>query len=289
MFLISITTENKEYTVNFIKKYEKLCIELSSKLRKSSNDIFILSIDEQIVCENQIIGVLQIGKSLHFCIPCLLENLDKNKTEEIKVALITKIDFSKIKCITGERKMSQLFLDLMAAHEKIPNQVNNYSMMGIFDENKNLLAQAPEKLANDDEIICLNGRNPNEIYQLHKEYLIEEVIPRGKQVNDNFFQFSINDIFKTQLVYAISSNDEYVAKANTNAIGFNNIQIGGVYTSPLYRRNYYAWHLVFRLCQKIIKNHKNPCLFVNEKNLSAKNLYKKMGFSEYGKLIIAYY
>ena len=82
---------------------------------------------------------------------------------------------------------------------------------------------------------------------------------------------------------------DIVAKANTNAIGINCVQIGGVYTHPLYRRNGYAGALVQALCNRAVQARRKPVLFVKEKNTPAFNLYQKLGFEECGRYTIVYY
>jgi predicted GNAT family acetyltransferase len=100
---------------------------------------------------------------------------------------------------------------------------------------------------------------------------------------------SLRQILKNQLCFALTSDGDIVAKANTNAIGINCIQIGGVYTHPLYRRNGYAGALVQALCNRALRSGKQPVLFVKEKNMPAFALYQKIGFAECGRYAIAYY
>ncbi len=90
-------------------------------------------------------------------------------------------------------------------------------------------------------------------------------------------------------MFALFADTELVAKANSNAIGWNYVQIGGVYTHPLYRRNYYAWHLLKLLCDRIQRTQKNVSLFVKEKNIPAIKLYEKIGFCKKETYAIAYF
>ncbi len=289
MLLISMTEENRNFVILFIKKYERFCVELAYNIRKNNENIYILSKKSTISSESEILGIIQISKSLHFYIPFLTEAKNDEDIDELKSTLTKKIDFNKIKCVSGESEMSKFFLNLLQEQGRQPYQTNEYILMGHFAEEGKKLVYPPEELSSGDEIVCLNGCNPEIIYQLQKEYLKEEVIPKGKELLENVYKISAQDILKKQLIYAVVADDRLVAKANTNAIGFDFVQIGGVYTEPLYRRNYYAWFLVLKLCEKIIKNKKNPCLYVNKKNLKAMSLYTKMGFSVYGNSTIAYY
>ena len=117
----------------------------------------------------------------------------------------------------------------------------------------------------------------------------EEVAVPGRPLTDAEVDISLRQILKNQLCFALTFDGDIVAKANTNAIGINCVQIGGVYTHPLYRRNGYAGALVQALCNRALRSGKHPVLFVKEKNTPAFNLYQKLGFEECGRYSIAYY
>ena len=117
----------------------------------------------------------------------------------------------------------------------------------------------------------------------------DEVAVPGRQISDAEVDITLRNLLKNQLCFALTVDGDIVAKANTNAIGINCIQIGGVYSHPLYRRNGYAGALVLALCNRAVRAHKNPVLFVKEKNMPAFNLYRKLGFEECGRYSIAYY
>ena len=127
------------------------------------------------------------------------------------------------------------------------------------------------------------------LHPLQKDYMKEEVAVPGRALTDAEVDISLRQILKNQLCFALTLDGDIVAKANTNAIGINCIQIGGVYTHPLYRRNGYAGALVQALCNRALRSGKKPVLFVKEKNMPAFNLYRKLGFEECGRYTIAYY
>lgn len=149
--------------------------------------------------------------------------------------------------------------------------------------------EPPENLSCDDEIRRCYDSDFDELFDLQKKYISKEVAPAGKQVSDLECSISLKQILKNQLCFALYSDDKVVSKANTNAIGFNWVQIGGVFTHPLYRKNYYAWNLVYSICQRVLKTQRKVCLFVKEKNNPAHELYKKMGFIEKCDFEICYF
>jgi predicted GNAT family acetyltransferase len=127
------------------------------------------------------------------------------------------------------------------------------------------------------------------LHPLQKDYMKEEVAVPGRPITDAEVAIALRQILKNQLCFALTVDGDIVAKANTNAIGINKVQIGGVYTHPLYRRNGYAAALVAALSNRAIRSGKEPVLFVKEKNMPAFSLYQKIGFAECGRYAIAYY
>ncbi len=149
----------------------------------------------------------------------------------------------------------------------------------------------PEKLSCDDEIQRFSSPETDTelLLQLQKMYMAKEVAPAGKQVTDLEATAQLKSILKDQLCFALLTDGEIVSKANTNAIGFDYVQLGGVYTHPLYRKNYYAWHLVYTICTRVLKSGRKISLFVKEKNNPAHQLYQRIGFVQSGKYEIAYF
>ena len=144
-------------------------------------------------------------------------------------------------------------------------------------------------LSGGEEIIRCTEHDMEILHPLQKDYMKEEVAVPGRALTDAEVDISLRQILKNQLCFALTVDGDIVAKANTNAIGINKVQIGGVYTHPLYRRNGYAGALVQALCNRALRAHKTPVLFVKEKNMPAFNLYRKLGFEECGHYAIAYY
>ena len=144
-------------------------------------------------------------------------------------------------------------------------------------------------LSGGEEIIRCTEHDMEILHPLQKDYMKDEVAVPGRQISDAEVDITLRNLLKNQLCFALTFDGDIVAKANTNAIGINCVQIGGVYTHPLYRRNGYAGALVQALCNRSLRAHKHPVLFVKEKNRPAFSLYQKLGFEECGRYTIAYY
>ena len=293
MYLIPVETpQDFLLAQQFIIPHEQTCIFLSSYLRRGSKHLFLLSNNETPEKIEQLQGVIYIDGTLFHCIPypsrldatefaakllslCGLQNNSKNTIFQ---------DNTKIKCISGETQTTDFLINLLSDHLGAPYQTNHYKLMTAKQ-----IVNPPEKLCNDDQIICCTENELEDLLAIQKKYVTEEVAPFGKEVSDTEISMGLRQILKNQICLALSTDGELVAKANTNAIGMNWVQLGGIYTHPLYRRNGYAWQLISAICRRTVKAGKNAALFVKDINVPAMELYKKLGFSNSGHYTIAYY
>ena len=260
---------------DFLFPWEASCVTLCSHVRRKKEHIYILKQGDKIC------GVIYLDKTLLHCIP------DPDKIEGLEQTLADFFKDKKIVCLNGEPAAGQFILRALEKNGLMPYHTNNYNLMTLTSSP----LPPPEKLSCDDEIKrCTDPNNDTELLlPLQKMYMAKEVAPPGKQVTDLEASAQLKTILKDQLCFALWSDGEVVAKANTNAIGFEYAQLGGVYTHPLYRINYYAWNLVYTICTRIIKSGRKISLFVKEKNNPAHELYQRIGFTTYGIYEIAYF
>ena len=102
--------------------------------------------------------------------------------------------------------------------------------------------------------------------------------------------FSIsNGIISENNMYATFFKNKIVAKAAVNAVGKNCVQLGGVFTVPNFRKLGFAEFLIKKIVAEKNQLGKKVVLFVKPKNLAAVTLYKRCGFSSFGKFKISYY
>lgn len=298
MLIIPIREHSFSLAQKFLEANEEKCVFLSSLVRRHSkdlyfvldlqdNDINFLSQSEILPVYNQIIGVFYLHNTLfHF-----FSDIDvfENPLFEKKFTDFIVSNNLKIKCISGEMQSSQKLLKVIAAVDgKMPYQINNYKLMSLKKSDKNNLS-ASNLLFNDDEIIRCTQNDFDSLFLLEQKYMIEEVLPVGRNITQIEVSVSLKQILKNQLCLALLSDGEIVSKANTNAIGQNWIQLGGIYTLPQFRQNGYAKQTVSALCRRIFNAGKNVVLFVKEKNLPAKALYNSLGFAEAGDYCIGYF
>lgn len=280
LFFIPVDKQYISLAKKFIEPYEETCVFLSSYLRRGSKHLYFISKKDNPQKTGDLHGVIYIESSVFHCIP----HADEINFLEFQRGLSPLFQEIKIKCISGEAKGTDYIINLLKDKFGEPYQTNHYNLM-----TASVVQNPPEDLCNDDQIIRCTENDMEELLPIQKKYMNEEVAPFGKKASDAEVAMGLRQILKNQLCLALYSDDEIVAKANTNAIGVNWIQLGGIYTHPLYRRNGYAWQLISAILRRTSKAGKKAALFVKDINVPAMELYKKLGFTNSGLYTIGYY
>lgn len=280
LFFIPVDKQYISLAKTFIEPYEETCIFLSSYLRRGSKHLYLISKKENPQKTGDLYGVIYIESSVFHCIP----HVDEINFLELQRGLSPLFQEIKLKCISGEAKGTEFLINILNDKIGEPFQTNHYNLMTAAT-----VQNPPEDLCNDDQIIRCTENDMEELLPIQKKYMNEEVAPFGKKASDAEVAMGLRQILKNQLCLALYSDDEIVAKANTNAIGENWIQLGGIYTHPLYRRNGYAWQLISAILRRTSKAGKKAALFVKDINVPAMELYKKLGFTNSGLYTIGYY
>ena len=285
MNLIPVETpEDFLLAQQFITPHEETCVSLASLVRRKSDKLIFLVDSENTVVEpveTTVLGILNLDSTIYHCLPDV-SRIDAVALKENLPYLMKK----PVKCISGEASGTEFLMQFF----DVAAQVYPYRMLRWFRPLRQAQGpQPPYVLSGGEEIIRCTEHDMEALHPLQKDYMKDEVAVPGRSITDAEVDITLRNILKNQLCFALLCDGEPVAKANTNAIGINCVQIGGVYTHPLYRRNGYAGALVQALCSRAEHAHRKPVLFVKEKNTPAFNLYQKLGFEECGRYCIAYY
>ena len=275
MKLIPIETpEDFSLAEQFVRPHEETCVSLASLIRRKSDKLVFISTSESSMVEP--VGILNLDSTLYHCIPDITK-IDKISLLEDLPYLLQK----PVRCISGETATTDYLIKFFPN----PKQVYPYKMMRWSNTQDSVVSM----LSGGEEIIRCTEHDMDFLHSLQKDYLKDEVAVPGRTLTDAEVDITLRQILKNQICLAMTVDREIVAKANTNAIGINCVQIGGVYTHPLYRRNGYAGALIQALCNRATRAQKQAVLFVKEKNKPALSLYQKLGFKECGRYTIAYY
>ena len=134
----------------------------------------------------------------------------------------------------------------------------------------------------DDHVRYLELRDYPRWRKFRLEYLLECGLSQDlseAQLEESFRQ-AIND--KKHWGYFI--DDSMVSTCTINAHFQDISQVGGVYTSPLYRSQGIAKKLVsHQLCDLYNERQiKRSALFTNKENITAQKVYEKLGFVKAG-------
>lgn len=304
MQIISVNERTFSLAQSYLLPIEQKCVFLSQLVRKHSPDIYIIldknpdnsnnsDKSSQLINLQNVLGVFYLNKSLFHCF---------KDTSKVNIADFTPLFYeiltqnqASIKNISGEKDGTDFFLEVIRNLSGNPDstftkkfnvkQINDYKLMVLPHQQ----FQDSQKLYNDDFIMRCTENDMENLFEIERNYLQDEVAVRGQKVSDAEVSMRLRQILKNQLYFALISDDRIVSKAYTNAIGKNWIQIGGVYTLFQFRQNGYAALTVSTLCKRILQAHKNISLFVKTKNLPAQQLYKKIGFTFHSDYKIVYF
>lgn len=304
MQIISVNERTFSLAQSYLLPIEQKCVFLSQLVRKHSPDIYIIldknpdnlnnsDKSSQLINLQNILGVFYLNKSLFHCF---------KDTSKVNIADFTPLFYqiitqnqASIKNISGEKDGTDFFLEVIRNLSENPDstftkkfnvkQINDYKLMVLPHQQ----FQGSQKLYNDDFIMRCTENDMENLFEIERNYLQDEVAVCGQKVSDAEVSMRLRQILKNQLYFALISDDRIVSKAYTNAIGKNWIQIGGVYTLFQFRQNGYAALTVSTLCKRILQAHKNISLFVKTKNLPAQQLYQKIGFTFHSDYKIVYF
>ena len=304
MQIISVNERTFSLAQSYLLPIEQKCVFLSQLVRKHSPDIYIIldknpdnsnnsDKSSQLINLQNVLGVFYLNKSLFHCF---------KDTSKVNIADFTPLFYqiltqnqASIKNISGEKDGTDFFLEVIRNLSENPDstftkkfnvkQINDYKLMVLPHQQ----FQDSQKLYNDDFIMRCTENDMENLFEIERNYLQDEVAVRGQKVSDAEVSMRLRQILKNQLYFALISDDRIVSKAYTNAIGKNWIQIGGVYTLFQFRQNGYAALTVSTLCKRILQAHKNISLFVKTKNLPAQQLYQNIGFTFHSDYKIVYF
>ena len=296
-FLEKVKEKNLEDAVAFIAPYEQNCVELMSRLLDGSWQLSVYSYyilyEGETIFKKRIVAVLMksTGGLLQHCFPdCMAGGNGAKLLHSRKLARALKPLFTdgNLYCIMGERVSTEFMAHLaekFADGKKIIEE-KDYLLLSYHPEN------LPDGLFDrnfDFEVVECGSDDAGRIFDLQKQYMAVEVVPKGKKVSDDMCSRNVELMLKKQMVYAVGQDGKLVAKAGSNAIGKNLIQLGGVFTDEKYRGQGMAQCLVSLISKRVLDEGKQPVLFVRTHNESAKKAYRKCGYIYQNDYLILYY
>jgi predicted GNAT family acetyltransferase len=127
------------------------------------------------------------------------------------------------------------------------------------------------------------------LFPLQRCYEHEEVVVDPTLFSDTQCMRLLKRSLRTELIYLAEKDGAPLAKAGTNARGYDVDQIGGVYTAVSHRREGLAEDVMTALLAKVFQEKSAACLFVKKANAGAIALYRKLDFKIVADYAISYY
>ncbi len=176
--------------------------------------------------------------------------------------------------VSGRSEAVDMFLERFSCGQR-QQVVKHYIMELVPASFKMPQLPSPRKI----RILRGSKRQLIPLFPLQKNYERQEVL-LNPDAQDTFETFRwLRSILTKEVCFYAKRGFRYVSKANTNAKGFDHMQIGGVFTVKRFRHQGYALHTVAALCRHIIEEeHRIPSLFVRSDNENAIRLYRSLGF-----------
>lgn len=324
MRIVEMTSENRNEALRFLKAYEGRCVSLVERALRGRGNIFLLVEDKTTIAG--VFSLSNSGSLLH-CLPFAqkLSVRSKKRIGEATELLSPFLAERGVFCINGEADGSELLENAvrLAGVDKVLEAREYYRMeyeaeRDTFSRREaefaELEREAQEKeeraslygieysaekptesvdgtvaLKNTGEIVKCSTKDLMFLLSMEEEYQKNEVLPTGIEFNADSCRLGLAGKLRLQDVYADKIGDEYVAKAYTSAKGVNWVQIGGVYTKPLYRKLGIAGKLVSHIARKAAEGGKQTALFVRELNTRAVHSYERAGFVKKGSWRIVYF
>ena len=131
-------------------------------------------------------------------------------------------------------------------------------------------------------------KDAEKLLPLEEKYMIDEVLLVSSYLKKKAVLKNLRDNCRNQILLYVERDGIPAAKANTNALGINYAQIGGVFTDYTHRRNGFSSILIKQLQFESAKLRKKSILFVKKNNKPAVNLYLKTGFKKIDNYRIVY-
>jgi ribosomal protein S18 acetylase RimI-like enzyme len=209
-----------------------------------------------------------------------------NKIDPVPIPLFIQLPFTQYPVYAIQGCCNDVLqIEKMLAHRgRFPSDPKDFYLMTL-DALPSLLKK------NDSNLIIRKSyaHDLQNLYELHKQYEIEEVIPKNGVFNPTGCEQIVQSMIVKNQVLVGEIDGRLIAKVNINADSYTRYQIGGVFVDPDFRCNGYASQVVSSFCKELIQQGKGLSLFVNKTNTPAQKVYKKLGFQIISDYRITYY
>lgn len=263
---------------DFLLREEWRCVPFTSRFRQNNGMLFSRRSDKRIFINRDgqaVIGALIVTTRGLF-IPVLAEG------EQTLFSNLKKMS-SSLYSIMGTLPDVQAVAAYFPIH---PEVTVDYFLMTLSRGNYQALCPV---YTPGLEIREAALKDAERLFPLQAGYEIEEVIINPDHFHKKASFIVFKQALQKELITVAELNGTAVAKAGTNAQGFNTAQIGGVYTLKEERNKGIAFLVMSDLLERIFREKEMASLFVKKNNPAAISLYRKLGFTLRESYRICYY
>ena len=275
--------ENNPYSflLDYIGADDKYCCYLVSALENKSPDIYVIfqTEEDDENSKEKICGLFYYACQMLY--PWI-----RDMNADVQNVLELFFEKKKIFCIIGEKNSVEIMEKVFKNADRInPDYENSYHFMECLS---NSLCEKKKSFPFIEFRKCRES-DESFLFELHKAFVLEEVLPPFQKLNPAAERFSMSRILRKNGIWAAFINGLPVSKANISVLTKNCAQIGGVYTMKQYRKRGISSALIEILVKEIKKSGRKAVLFVKENNSAAIKVYLKTGFKISGSYKSAYY
>jgi predicted GNAT family acetyltransferase len=141
----------------------------------------------------------------------------------------------------------------------------------------------------DLEIVSASPEDADRLFEIQRDYELEEVFLDPSHFSDTICRTLLRNTLRKQIVFVAECGGRPVAKAGTNARGYQVDQIGGVFTDKNFRSRGVGTHLMCVLLRYLKAEKSMASLYVKKDNPAASRLYQKLEFRPREAYRISYY
>ncbi len=266
----------------FVLPHEKTCCALTRKILDREDGVYLM------LRGTAVIGVFFFLDDDVF-LPCL----SGMRGSGLK-ALASFLEDRKLFCISALESELSKIRTILPRLRRPPRLLESRPYFFLEYSDRAAARDAIGKLPESFRIQLAGTGDEAALLPLHYAYMREEVLIQGRRLNEEFERAQLREALGTQVIaMAVSGTEEQplvAAKAGTNAIASNVMQLGGVYTVQEERGRGLAAALTAFLAESAAQKGMATVLFVNKGNGPAVAAYRKAGFCDCGRdYTIEYY
>lgn len=273
---------NQKFAVALCSRFEELEKDSDNLFSTALKHFYVMRTKDTVLDKGRIHGFFYAKKDV-----LMLHLFDKNFLAKLEADEDLALQFEEkirniLPSVYGVAGIS-LATTIIARSLGFTTPASDYYLME-FSPGKPLSLALPEDFSMKK---CTLSDLPF-LFELQKKYEISDVLPPGHCFVASACRKNLQNALSLDMLFAISHNGQFVAKANINASSEECCQIGGVCTLDDFRRRGFATFLTNKIATMAHSTGKKVVLFVRQDNFPAIHAYENAGFKQFSRLTVVY-